>query len=467
MDPGSPTLQEAFREYASVDTHMFKSARAEKTHMAPSAVAGGRVHLVLVGVLVLLVLGVGAGAWMLRSGETDADTTAGDIHVVTPISFEVSLTASGDLRALKQTELRNKIESQTKIVEIIPEGTYVAEGDVLVQLSTEELERELENDLLSLASATNEQITADNALEIQESNNESALQKAELAFDLATISLRKWKQGDVVEKRQELALDRERSEREVERLTRKLEKTEDLFEQEYASYDELQQDRLAKIEADANLKKANLKQQVYEEFTYEKEFKELQSKVDEGAAELSRTKRRNESNLTSKKAAASQRQAPRRAASSARRKAPRATRRCDHHGADRRFGCLRDQHPPLVVLQRLRPTRCRETSPPQRKTHCPSRYLINGCVDQHPRKSHWAGPCWATRTGEGGCCPGGNVLAAKSKASGSWLKRAAGKIPTSANTKSASCWTCPQTARNSSPRCAAKQRSSSTRWTMC
>ncbi len=247
------------------------------------------------------VLAVGTLVASLRGGERGAVGSAA-IHEVVLDSFEVVLTANGDLDAREQTVLRSELETRSTITELVDEGVLVQEGDLLVRLSTDELEKQLDNELLSLETARSDLVSAENALDIQISDNESSLNKATLRVELAHIDMEKWLKGDDQEKQKQLALDIDSARREAERLQEKFERSKELFANNFLSSDELKKDELDAIKAQAALEKALLRQSVYMEYERTMELKRKQSEIDEAEAELDRVKRRNESQLESKRA---------------------------------------------------------------------------------------------------------------------------------------------------------------------
>lgn len=247
------------------------------------------------------VLSVGTLIASLRGGG-DKEASASAIQEISHRSFEVILTANGDLDARNQTVLRSELETRSAIVELVDEGILVDQGDLLVRLSTDELQKQLDNEMLSLETARSDLISARNSLDIQISDNESALNRAELRVELANIESEKWLKGDDKERQTQLALDIDTAEREAKRLKEKHERSLKLFSENFLSSDELKQDELASIKADSALEKARLRQSVYLEYERTMELKRKQSEIDEAVAELDRVKRRNESNLESKKA---------------------------------------------------------------------------------------------------------------------------------------------------------------------
>ncbi|MEM1423731.1 MAG: hypothetical protein AAGH64_06985, partial [Planctomycetota bacterium] len=182
-------------------------------------------------------------------------------------------------------------------------GVFVKEGDLLVELSSDAIRDRLENEMLSLESARSELITAENALEIRRSDNESAMRQAEVRLQLANLEKNKWVEGTDVETKRQLELDVKANGDELERLRERLERSERLFDQKFLSGDQLKQDRLAVTRAEAELVKAELRQQVYTDYERAMELTTLDNEITEAAAELERVRRANESELTSKEAA--------------------------------------------------------------------------------------------------------------------------------------------------------------------
>lgn len=249
-----------------------------------------------------LIAGAAVAGWtVLKSDESATDTNIALYRTATG-DFDVSIVATGELQAKNSTIVRSRLETREAVVSIVNEGSFVEVGDLLVELSSDELRNRLENEMLSLESARSDLIGANNSYEIQVSDNESALRQAQVRLDLAKLEKSKWTDGTDVERRRQLELDVKASEDEFERLTEKLERSEELFEQNFLSGDQLKQDRLSVTRADAELVKARLRQQVYEDYEREMELKKLDNEIEEATAELDRVQRKNESELASKKA---------------------------------------------------------------------------------------------------------------------------------------------------------------------
>ena len=256
--------------------------------------------LVIIAAAAAVLLGV--VAVVATSGPSENNGASPDLFTVSNTSFDINVTASGELEARKQIEIRSQVEGSTAIVELVQEGIRVKKGDIVCRLSSEEIETKLEEELLRLESSRSDLIAAENAYEIQINENESAFRKAELALELANIELRKWTEGDLVKSRQDNTLAIDKAERELSRLSEKFKRSQGLYEKDFLSKDELERDEIAYIEAVANLEKAQLQKEVYETYEVPKQRKVLTSNIEEAEAELERTQRRNASQIASKEA---------------------------------------------------------------------------------------------------------------------------------------------------------------------
>ncbi|MBY0308623.1 MAG: hypothetical protein K2Q09_07770, partial [Phycisphaerales bacterium] len=217
-------------------------------------------------------------------------------------SFEVTTTATGDLQASRQIEIRNPLDQQTTITEIVKEGSRVKAGDVVLKLNTQQIEQQVAQEQLAVESARAALAVADNALAIQESDNDSALRKATLDVEVSQLEFRQWLEGEVKSKRQALDLALEKAERERQRLKEKFERSRALNAEGFLSTDEMKRDELAYLEAEAAYKTATLDKSVYNDIQFTKDQKVKQSAVDEARANLDRTVSMNRSRLESRRA---------------------------------------------------------------------------------------------------------------------------------------------------------------------
>jgi HlyD family secretion protein len=143
------------------------------------------------GAGVLGLLGHNRRAGLSGSGD------ASGFFTVKRGDLTISVTESGDIQAVKSTDVKCEVEGRTTIVSIVPEGTYITpedvnNGKVLVELDSSELKEELAQRQIDFATAEATYAEAKEAYAIQEKQNESNVTAAELKMRFALIDLQKY-----------------------------------------------------------------------------------------------------------------------------------------------------------------------------------------------------------------------------------------------------------------------------------
>ena len=95
----------------------------------------------------------------------------------------------GELQAVNNIDVVNKVEGLNTIQELVKEGTFVHKGDVLVTLDASNIQKNYDQSLLDLQAAEAALSAAREAKEIQESTNSANLQfYRSHGFDIAESS---------------------------------------------------------------------------------------------------------------------------------------------------------------------------------------------------------------------------------------------------------------------------------------
>jgi HlyD family secretion protein len=271
-------------------TNLRRRTRASvlvKVLIATGGVAGAGVTL----------YAVAPSAAPAKNGPHSTDLARADV-----ISFDITTTATGDIQAKNQIEIRSELDTESAIIELAAEGTFVKAGDLLIKLNGDQIQSQIDDVTLTVESSRADLVAAENAYEIQKSENESKLRQAQLKVDLAKLALEQWLKGEVVQKKQDLALALDNTAKELERLQEKYERSLNLNKEGFLSKNELQLDEIALRKARADRDKAVLDEKTYLEYQYPKDQKSKVSDVEEAQAELERVTRQNEIQLTSKDA---------------------------------------------------------------------------------------------------------------------------------------------------------------------
>lgn len=260
---------------------------------------------VMIKALVALVVVAGGVGGIYAFGGPDSASDAGlrtdaDFAEVTKGGFDITTTATGELEAKNQIELRSQLESESSIVEIVPEGSRVKKDDVLIRLKTDKIQQEIDRAELEVQQARAQLTAAQHAYDIQVNDNEKNLRQATLKVELAELDYRQWLEGETTTKRQANQLAISKSSLELERLAAKLEESYKLLQRGYLSADEYEQDKLRYIEAQSAWVTAGLAHEVFEAFEFPKSDKKFGSDVADAKADLEQVRLNNEIQLASK-----------------------------------------------------------------------------------------------------------------------------------------------------------------------
>lgn len=265
-----------------------------------------KTWVVAAGVALVLIAGT---AWSLRgTGVSTGPSNGSDIlptsdtAEIARVSFDITTLATGELEAKKQVEIRSRVEQQAVIQEILPEGTKVKEGDVLVRLNADRILTSIDEQLLQIETSKSELVAAENGYNIQVNENANNLRNAELKVTLAQLSLQQWLEGEVKTKREANRLALSQSKLELDRLAEKVIRSQKLQDQGFLSKDELERDELEYIKNQSAWIKAQLDDKVYEEFQFPKDQKQKQGDLEQANSELVKVKMNAEIDLASKAA---------------------------------------------------------------------------------------------------------------------------------------------------------------------
>jgi multidrug resistance efflux pump len=208
---------------------------------------------------------------MFRNGDSEARADA-VLHKVERTLFEHSVVEPGEIESSKNIEIRCEIQSRnstgTMILEIVPAGTVVQPGDVLIKFDGSSLEAE--------RTAQQSITSSSEALVIQSQN----------AYDTAVIARKEYLEGTFAQEVQLIESEvfvAEENQRRAEEYARYSEK---LAARGFVTAQQLEADKFAVDKAGKDLEAAKTKLKVLREFTKEKTLKTLDAAVATAAAKL-------------------------------------------------------------------------------------------------------------------------------------------------------------------------------------
>ena len=247
------------------------------------------------------VVVVVAGWWLVRGG-SPADGESATAFVVEARDLPIVLQEKGELKAKNSVDIKCEIEGRTRILFLVAEGLVVAEGDLLVELASDQIEEKLQAERLKETAAIAAHEAAVKEYEIQLDQNASDIRKGELAMRIARLNLEKYEQGDWTQQLQEADLELKRAEERRRRATEKLEDSEKLAAKNFISQLDLDDDRFAAYETQIALQKAQLAKDILVKYTNPVDQEQKQSDLHEAEKELERIRKSAEANAAKKKA---------------------------------------------------------------------------------------------------------------------------------------------------------------------
>lgn len=257
-------------------------------------------------------------AFLATGCRRDGTAKGQELYTVTRGSLDITVLASGNVETARSNNILQKVGCPAKIVTIVPEGTMVTEedvekGTVLVQFDAKDLEDQLYERQTAFENAQASAVTAEETLAIQISDNESAIRKAELDVLYAHGDLRKLV-GDKLaatfsnQEPQDIPAllnhpdldgtaklnlttylgDIELAQTKLNRAEQTLEYTRKLFEKQFVSKNDYENDQLDVQSQSKSLEATKGKYEIFRRFDFEKDFQKAWATWQESRRSLER-----------------------------------------------------------------------------------------------------------------------------------------------------------------------------------
>jgi HlyD family secretion protein len=247
-----------------------------------------RKTLAAAGVLVLAAA-IGAAAWM-KPFAKEEDSSADSYYEVKKGPLTISVVESGTIQAREQEVIISEVEGQTTILYLIPEGTRVKQGDLLVQLDSSGLQDEKVDQEIRVQNADAAFVRARENLEVTKNQNQSDIDKAELDYEFAQQDLNKYLEGEFPKQLKEAESKISLASEELQRAEEKMKWSKVLFSEQYLSQTEMKADELAANKARLDLELAENNLALLKDFTYKRNLAQLESDVQQAKMALERVK---------------------------------------------------------------------------------------------------------------------------------------------------------------------------------
>ena len=141
----------------------------------------------------------------IRKSGTAGSGTNMSTFIVRRDDLTISVSESGSIKARTSIAINCKVDGQSTIISIVPEGIFITEedvknGKVLVELDSSNLEEQIATREIDFASSEASLTEAREAFDIQVKQNESDITASQLAVKFALLDFKKYLGGSVAEK---------------------------------------------------------------------------------------------------------------------------------------------------------------------------------------------------------------------------------------------------------------------------
>ena len=250
-----------------------------------------------VWLLLFLIAIIGGVTYGLRARKPV--TQANCFYTVKRGDFLVSLVEGGTLRAVQEVIIRNELEGGTTIVSVVPEGTTVKQGDLLVELDSSGLKEKIANQEVSVQNAEGSYSKAKEDLEIQKLTMDASVKDAGLKVEFAISDLEKYKEGDWPQQKRAIEARITIAQEELQRAQDRLNWTKLLETKGYATKDELKADTLTVKRSDITISQADEELRLATKYTYPKSVRLMEAGVDTAKLALLQAKQKASSTIKS------------------------------------------------------------------------------------------------------------------------------------------------------------------------
>ena len=238
----------------------------------------------------VVVIGVLGTFALTRAVGSEASSSAQPTCQVRRGPLTISVTETGTIKSQEQISLKNEVEGQTTLIYLIPEGTPVKTGDLLVELDGSNLQDQLTSQQISVDNADASFIRARENLAVVKNQADSDISQAELDYRFAQEDVTQYVEGELPKLVKEAESNITLRQQEMEQASEELKWSERLFEKKYLSQTELESDRLAQNRARLEHELAVASLDLLNNYTAKRKIDELNSDVKQKEMALERVK---------------------------------------------------------------------------------------------------------------------------------------------------------------------------------
>jgi HlyD family secretion protein len=231
---------------------------------------------------------------MIKSGPAAPELS---YHEVKRADFLISIVEGGTLEAVNAVVIRNEVEGTARIIFIVPEGSYVKKGDLLVELDSSASQDAVNQQQINVEKAQFALIQAEQQLDIQKSTVDSETAAAKLKVEFAESGLEKFIKGEADQTLRNAQIEITNVLETLNLAEERFAWTQKLYDKGFETKSNLDRDRLSVSQNTLKLEQARKALWMIETFDNPKKKRELEATLQEAKENLERVKLQGESKL--------------------------------------------------------------------------------------------------------------------------------------------------------------------------
>ena len=245
---------------------------------------------------VLILLALSWWAWRVK-GDGGAAIAAGKFFTITPTDLDIRIRKDGELQAVNNIDVINKVEGRQTIVYLAKEGEAVRKGDLLVELDSSTIRQQFDADTLAVKQAESDLKNSQEMLEIQKNQNQADLEAAEVELELAKLALLQYEDGTYPQELADAQTLVKMTEITVRNKEEDLEQTKSLFAKGFVTAADVKQAELSVTTVHNELRKAQTALKVLTTYKHPTDLATARSALSQAEQKVARVKRTNASML--------------------------------------------------------------------------------------------------------------------------------------------------------------------------
>ena len=234
---------------------------------------------------------------LTRGGGETAGDSADLYATVMEGPLVINVEESGEIQPSQQLIMKSEVQGRSSIIYLVPEGTLVKKGDLLIELDASDKTDELTSQEIIVQNAESNANVARENLEIVKNQADSDVELAELNLQFAQEDLVKYEQGEYPTKLNETKGNVTLAEQTLQQSKDKYEWSKKLYDENFLSESELRSDELTWKHNALSLETAKGNLALLETYTHKRDLAKYRSDVKQYTMALERTRRRANSSI--------------------------------------------------------------------------------------------------------------------------------------------------------------------------